>query len=110
MPIRQRRQKRMQQLLDQKQQPRAVLFRIVENIFLPDRLVRRAGLKRRPEIAGSHAVEAMRFFAEALAQPARRQSEQAADGFYSELEKRIAEISVEIQTVERDFLCPLLLF
>src|SRR4026209_2673198 len=91
----------MKQLLDQKQQPRSVIVRLVEQIFLPRRLFDHARFERRPEIAGGHAIEAMRLFAEALAQPSRRQRKQGADGFDTELEQRVTKLGLDIQAIER---------
>ena len=100
----------MQQLLDQKQQPRGVVFRIVENIFLSCALFHCLRLERRPEIAGGHAVKSMCCCAEALAQPARRKGEQSADGFNAELKKYIAELGFDIQAIERHRACAAALF
>ena len=74
--------------------------------FLPRRLFGRARFERRPEIAGGHAVKPMRLLAEALAQSARRQRQQAADGFDAELEKRIAKLGLDVQTIERHGAAP----
>ena len=101
MARRQGREQRMKQLLDEKQQPRSVALGIVEKIFLPGRLFGRARFERRPEIAGGHAIKPMRFLAEALAQPARRQRQQTADGFDAELEQRIAKLGLDVQAIER---------
>ncbi len=46
----------------------------------------------------------MRFLAEALAQSARRKRKQVADGVDAELEKRVAELGLDVQTVEENFL------
>src|SRR5258705_10437294 len=100
----------MQQLLDQKQQPRGVVFRIVEDIFLLCALFHCLRLERRPEIAGGHAIKSMRCFAEALAQAARWKGEQSADGFNAELKKYIAELGFDIQTIERYRVCAAALF
>ena len=94
-------QQGMEQLLDQKQQPDAVALGVVENYRLARRFHWRVRRQRRPQFAGSHAVETMSFLAETLAQPARRQGQQRADGGDAELEQRIAKLGLDIQTVER---------
>ena len=66
-------QHRVEQLLDEKEQPRSVIFRIVEDTVLPHRLLGLVGMERRPEIAGSHAVETICLRPETLAQSHRRQ-------------------------------------
>ena len=91
----------MEQLFDQKQQPGAVALSVIENSRLPRRFHRHARRQRRPQIAGGHAVQTMGLFAKALAQPARRQGQQRADGGDAELEQRIAKLGLDVQTVER---------
>ena len=94
-------QQGMEQLLDQKQQPGAVALGVVENYRLARRFHWRVRRQRRPQFAGSHAVETISFLAETLAQPARRQGQQRADGGDAELEQRIAKLGLDVQTVER---------
>src|SRR5215204_1872687 len=91
----------MEELLDQKQQPRAVALGIIEENFLARRFQWHARRQRRPQFAGGHAVQMMSLFAEAFAQPARRQGQKRADGGYTELEKRIAKLGLDVQTLER---------
>src|SRR5829696_4638866 len=91
----------MKQLLDQKQQPRAVALGMVEENSLARRFQWRARRQRRPQFAGGHAVQPMSLLAEPFAQPARRQGQKRADRGDAELRQCIAKVGLDIQTVER---------
>jgi hypothetical protein len=70
-------------------------------IFCRRRFQWHARRQRRPQFAGGHAVQMMSLFAEAFAQTDRRQGQKRADSGYAELEKRIAKLGLDVQTLER---------
>src|SRR5919109_3570030 len=57
-----------------------------------------------PLLAGSHPIKAMGLRPETFAQSDRWQRQQITDRFDAQLEKGIAKISIEIQTIQRTFL------